>query len=118
MNPFAAHNLGVTYSAIHKPVTAFKWYTKAAELGLMDSLLQVALCHLFGIGTEKKLRKGADCLNRIITAGNPPKEVSEGTFENACIWQAFLIRLSRRRLDNKCGRNCLKICKFLIINEI
>ena len=60
----AANNLAVVYKDQQEYKKAFEFYKIAQHLGKTSSL-QLALCHHFGIGTEKDVRKSFEIFNDI-----------------------------------------------------
>lgn len=52
-NSSAAHNLGTIYRDLKKLSLAFHCYNQAVEMGDMESMLEIGLCYLFGIGTKR-----------------------------------------------------------------
>lgn len=84
----AAHNLGTIYRDQKKLAMAYRWYARAAAMGSTDSLLQVALCCLFGVGTTTDHLAAQHCLKQIVAA--EPETVCQRTKEDALYWLAIL----------------------------
>lgn len=84
----AAHNLGAIYRDLGKLNESFTWYNRAVEMGDMDSLFEIALCYLFGIGTPKNIGKAVNSLKEIINAN--PASTCERTEENSLYWLAII----------------------------
>jgi hypothetical protein len=80
----AAQNLGTIYRDLKKPKLAFHWYKRAVQMGDIDSLLQVGLCYLFGIGTKKDLDAAYKCFQQILN--NETSSRYERTEEDAQFW--------------------------------
>jgi len=88
-----AFNLGTIYRDQGKPEMAFRCYRRAASMGDNDSLLQVGLCYLFGIGTKQDFGEAYSCLNKII-AGKPSASCDR-TKENALYWMSVIHLLGK-----------------------
>lgn len=83
-NASAAHNLGTIYRDLKKPRLAFHWYNRATEMGDNDSLFQVGLCYLFGIGTKQNHEAAYKCFQEIIK--DKSSSLCERTEEEAFYW--------------------------------
>ena len=83
----AAHNLGTIYRDLKKPSLAFQWYNRAVEMGSIDSVLQVGLCYLFGIGTKKDDEAALQCMQKIIK--DKSTNTCERTEEDAHYWMGI-----------------------------
>ena len=83
-NSSAAHNLGTIYRDLKKLSLAFKWYNRAVEMGDIDSVFQVGLCYLFGIGTKKDYEVAYKCMQKIIR--DKSSNLCERTKEDALYW--------------------------------
>ncbi len=86
-NASAAHNLGTIYRDLKKFSLAFQWYKRAVEMGSMDSLFQVGLCYLFGIGTKKDYKAAYKCMQQIVEEKS--SNLCERTEEDAHYWMAI-----------------------------
>jgi TPR repeat protein len=84
----AVHNLGNIYRDQGKPAMAFRCYRRAASMRHNDSLLEVGLCYLFGIGTKQDFGDAYSSLNKIITGD--PSASCDRTKENALYWMAVI----------------------------
>jgi TPR repeat protein len=101
-NAFGAFNLGTIYRDQGKPEMAFRYYRRAASMGDNDSLLQVGLCYLFGVGTKQNSSEACRCLNKII-AGKPSASCDR-TKENALYWLSVIHLLGNGKTKKSVGR--------------
>lgn len=86
-NSSAAHNLGTIYRDLKKLSLAFYYYNQAVEMGDMDSMLQVGLCYLFGIGTKRDHDAAYKCIQKIIEDNT--SYLCERTKEDAFYWMGI-----------------------------
>lgn len=86
-NSSAAHNLGTIYRDLKKPRLAFHWYNRAVEMGDNDSLFQVGLCYLFGLGTKQNHKAAYKCFHDIITLNS--SNICDRTEEDAFYWMGI-----------------------------
>lgn len=93
----AAHNLATIYRDLGKLSVAFNWYNKAIEMGDLDSLLQVGLCYLFGIGTDQNFTKAYKSLKKITVT--EMENICQRTGEDARYWLAILHLLNIGGID-------------------
>ena len=84
----AAHNLGTIYRDLNKPTLSFNWYLRAVEMGDLDSLFQVGLCHLFGYGTKTDYSAAHNCFEQILKG--KAVNICERTIENASYWSGII----------------------------
>ena len=105
----AAHNLGAIYRDLGKLSLAFKWYNKAINMGDLDSLFQVGLCYLFGIGTEQNPEKAYKSFAKIIASDK--KHICKRTGEDAHYWLAILHLLNIGGADKSVSKakKCLEV---------
>jgi TPR repeat protein len=101
-NASGAFNLGTIYRDQGKPEMAFQCYSRAASMGDNDSLLQVGLCYLFGIGTKQDFGEAYSSLNKII-AGKPSAS-SDRTKENALYWMSVIHLLGKGKTKKSVAR--------------
>ena len=85
----AAHNLGTIYRDLQKPKLAFKWYCRAIKMGDNDALLEVALCQMFGFGTQQNPKDAFKSLTKIL-GFTYPTDICESTNEDAQYWIGIL----------------------------
>ena len=104
-----AFNLGTIYRDQGKPGMAFRCYRRAASLGDNDALLQVGLCHLFGIGTRQDFGAAYRALSKII-AGKPSASCDR-TKENALYWMSVIHLLGKGTTKKSlaCARRMLEL---------
>jgi TPR repeat protein len=88
-----AFNLGTIYRDQGKLKMAFRCYRRAVAMGDNDSLLQIGLCYLFGIGTKQDFREAYTSLNKIL-AGKPSASCDR-TKENALYWMSVIHLLGK-----------------------
>lgn len=86
-NSSAAHNLGTIYRDLKKPSLAFHWYNRAVEMGDNDSLFQVGLCYLFGIGINQNHNAAYKCFQNIVN--DKSSSLCERTEEDAHYWMGI-----------------------------
>jgi tetratricopeptide (TPR) repeat protein len=103
----AAHNLGTIYRDLNRQTMAFRCYVRAVAMGDNDSLLNIGLCHLFGIGTKKNINEANKCLNTIISGESTA--TCQRTKENARYWMAVL-----NLLDLGCTKKSVKRARCLL----
>ena len=84
----AAHNLGTIYRDLKKPVLAFRWYSRAVDMGNLDSLFQLGLCHLFGFGTKTDYKAANECFKQILNDNTA--NICERTREDASYWYGII----------------------------
>jgi uncharacterized protein len=63
--PTAAFNLGATYRDAGQFVLAFEYYALSETMHKTDGSLPMALCYLYGVGTEKNIKRCVEILNNI-----------------------------------------------------
>ncbi|MFY0602153.1 MAG: sel1 repeat family protein [Cyclobacteriaceae bacterium] len=66
-NATAAYNLGTIYRDLLEFKKAFEYYTLALKMDDKSSLLQIGLCHYFGIGTMVDFEKANQLFEQITT---------------------------------------------------
>jgi TPR repeat protein len=86
-NSSAAHNLGTIYRDLKKQRLAFHWYNRAVEMGDYDSLFQVALCYLFGLGTKQNPEAAYKCFQDITNYKS--LNICERTEEDSLYWMGI-----------------------------
>ena len=104
----AAHNLGTIYRDLGKLSLSFQWYNKAIKMGDLDSLFQVGICYLFGIGTDRDIDKACKSFKKIIASDK--KHICQRTGEDAQYWLAILHLLNIGGDDKSVykARKCLE----------
>lgn len=84
----SAHNLACIYRDMRKLQLAARWYAKAVEMGNVDSLLALGLCHLFGCGLPRDRAASVSCLDRL--AADDMNSSTQSSNECARYWLAVV----------------------------
>ena len=81
-NAMAAYNLGTIYRDQQQFEKAFEYYCMAWEMGEQSALLQIALCHYFGIGTTQNHQKANQLFDELLTKQGQvaPVEIDESYY--------------------------------------
>jgi uncharacterized protein len=105
----AAHTLGCIYRDLGKHREAYRWYERSHSLGDLESLLEIGLSLLFGIGVRKDESAAFDAF-RMLSRRKPCCDASERGIEDAHYWMGvcYLSGSGVRRSLAK-ARECLEI---------
>jgi len=84
----SAYNAAKIYRDLGKPTLAFRHYELALEMGDIESLLDIGLCQLFGLGTPQDIDSARKSMEKLL-AGDTNRCSPRGR-ENTQYWLAIV----------------------------
>jgi TPR repeat protein len=118
-NAMAAHNLATIYRDRKKYRIAYKWYKRAVEMGEINSLLEVALCNLLGVGVRRDVNTARRILSRLLVQENG--DILEDVMECARFVKTMIDIVEgnwKTSIAERTNNSCIQFCDYSIDDVI